>query len=132
MNRQWTLVVVTVAVLLPTSSNFGSDPDDGAVATRYGMDNHERSGNPDQVACWARCAVDKNYSAWFVGGGTPWIYPRKGRARTNEEGTWGMDHDGLFRPRRVWMNWGCEREQGGLGAYQTDSAPAILEKISLH
>lgn len=187
MYRQWVLVVVTVAVSLPTSSNFGSDPNDGAVTTRfnlndnrhaapveipngeapeqehkhypncvnhqpgrprkpliqragdinvescpaarYSMGNHQRAGGPDHVAFWARCAVNKNYSAWFVGGGTPWIYSRKALARNHEEGTWGMDYDGLFRPRRVWMKWGCDREQGGLGAYETDGKPAVLRKI---
>jgi hypothetical protein len=101
-------------------------------ADRYCENDHARSGCPEQVAWWAKCAVNQNYSAWFVGGGTPWIYPRQGRARTEEEGTWGMDYDGLFRPRRVWMNWSCGRVQGGLGAYETDGAPAIVEKLKLH
>lgn len=99
---------------------------------RYCMNDLERAGHPNQTSWWAKCAVNENYSAWFVGGGTPWIYPRKARARTEEEGTWGLDYDGIFRPRRVWINWSCGREQGGLGSYKTDGAPAIIERFKLH
>ena len=99
---------------------------------RYCLDVHERAGNPGQVAWWARCAINEHYSAWFVGGGTAWTYPHKARVRSNEEGTWGMDYDGIFAPRRVWMNWSKGRKQGGLGAYETDGARGILEKLKHH
>lgn len=64
--------------------------------------------------------INEHYSAWFVGGGTAWTYPHKAHVRSNEEGTWGMDYDGIFAPRHVWMNWSKGRKQGGLGAYETD------------
>ncbi len=87
---------------------------------RYGIANSERAGEPQQVAWWARCSVSNKYSAAYVGGGTPWILPHQTRSRASHEGTWGMDYNGLFKPRRVWLSWSCDRAQGGLGAYETD------------
>ncbi len=75
---------------------------------RYGLENATRAGNPHQVAWWARCSLNENYSAWYVGGGTPWILPWKARERTSQEGTWGADYNGLFQPHRVWLDWNCE------------------------
>ncbi len=92
---------------------------------RYGLDNAVRAGHPNQVAWWARCSFDERYSAWQVGGGTSWILPWKSRHKTRQEGTWGSDYHGLFQPHRVWMDWSCERPQGGLGAYATDRKSAF-------
>lgn len=97
---------------------------------RYLQSDWERAGKPHCVAWWAIPPINKEYSACYVGGGTAWILPRHIRPRQDHEGTWGLDYDGLFRPRRVWLNWSCGREQGGLGAYETDGAPKIVEAIS--
>lgn len=99
---------------------------------RYCISDCERAGNPHEVAWWARCVINKNYSAWFVGGGNPWVFPGKSRCRTREEGTWGLDYDGLFRPRRVWLSWSQGREQAGLGAYETDGKLPLASLRSHH
>ncbi len=100
-----------------------------SLSRRYGLQNCERAGYPHEVAWWADCALNKNYSAAFVGGGTPWLMPNRTRNRTQDEGTWGLDYDGIFKPRRVWLGWSSDREQGGLGSYETDGAPAIVERL---
>jgi hypothetical protein len=96
---------------------------------RYCLPNCVRAGQPHCIAPWAKCATNEKYSAWYVGGGTSWLLPRYIRCRRPEEGTWGLDYDGLLRPRRVWLNWSCDREQGGLGSYATDGAPKFLERF---
>lgn len=96
---------------------------------RYCLQNCDRAGHPHEVAWWAACAINKNYSAAFVGGGTPWVLPHKTRSRAHAEGTWGMDHNGIFQPKRVWLGWSRDREQGGLGSYDTEGAPAIIESL---
>ncbi len=107
------------------------DIDNGtSPSNRYCLKNCERAGHPHEVAWWARCAVNPNYSAAFVGGGTPWVLPHKTRSRERSEGTWGLDYDGIFKPRRVWLSWSCDRKQGGLGSYASDGAPAIVERVN--
>ena len=86
---------------------------------RYCQDDCFRAGWPHAVRKWARCSINHHYSAGYVGGGSAWIFPH-GRARTCEEGTWGLDYSLLSRPKMVWMTWTNGREQGGLGAYETD------------
>lgn len=96
---------------------------------RYCMDDCVRAGEPHCISRWAQCATNEKYSAWYVGGGNSWLLPRYARGRRAEEGTWGLDYDGLFRPRRVWLDWSCGREQGGLGSYATDGGPKFLERF---
>ncbi len=86
---------------------------------RYCISDCLRAGRAHCIAPWAKCSINEKYSAWYVGGGTPWILPGLSRGRTAEEGTWGLDWNGLLRPRRVWLNWSCGREQS-LGTYETD------------
>jgi hypothetical protein len=97
---------------------------------RYGLPNCERAGHPHEVAWWAGYPINQNYSAAFVGGGTSWVLAHKTRRRAPDEGTWGLDYDGIFKTRRVWLSWSCDRDQGGLGSYATDGAPAIAERLS--
>ncbi len=92
---------------------------------RYRMDDCKRAGNPHRVACWAKCSVNEKYSSWFVGGGAPWF---RGRCRKPSEGTWGLDYGGMFGHANVWLNYTRGRNQGGEGAYATDSEPAIISK----
>jgi len=95
--------------------------------------NHERAGNPKDVAWWAICPINKEYSACYVGGGTAWVLPSFTRERSRyEEGTWGLDYDGLFKPRRVWLRWSGVREQGGIGQYEADFEPKIFTAIKEH
>ena len=97
---------------------------------RYCLKNCERAGRPHELAWWARCPINENYSAAFVGGGTPWVLAHNTRSRAHTEGTWGLDYDGIFKSRRVWLRWSCDRQQGGLGSYESDGAPKIVERLS--
>ena len=92
---------------------------------RYRMDDCRRAGNPHCYHRWAKCGVDEKYSAWFVGGGTPFCF---GRPRTSNEGTWGLDYGGLFGRTKVWLNYTRGRNQGGEGAYRTDGEPKIISR----
>jgi hypothetical protein len=92
---------------------------------RYRMDDCQRAGNPHCYHRWAKCSVDDKYSAWFVGGGSP--FPTA-RARTASEGTWGLDYGGLFGHNKVWLNYSRGRKQGGEGAYRTDGEPKIVKR----
>jgi hypothetical protein len=87
---------------------------------RYRLPDCTRAGSPHATAWWANCAIDRHYSAWFVGGGTPRLLSSKSRPREGGQGTWGLDYDGLFPACRVWLRWSEGRPQGGLGAYDTD------------
>lgn len=98
-------------------------------APRYTMPDCRRAGYPHEVAPWAKCSVTEHYSAWYVGGDTAWVLPRKRRPKTAEEGTWGLDYDGLLHPRRVWLAWSQGRNQGGTGAYDTEGEPAVISRI---
>ncbi|HEY6564594.1 MAG TPA: hypothetical protein VIY86_08870, partial [Pirellulaceae bacterium] len=89
---------------------------------RYCRDGHCRAGQPQHVAPWARWSVTPRYAGGYVGGGSA----VGGFGRTLEEGTWGFDYRGLYRPRAVFMNWTCGREQGGVGAYSTDGEPQAV------
>jgi hypothetical protein len=98
----------------PGDINLGDCP-----PARYQMDDCQRAGRPHCIAPWAKCAINEGYSAWFVGGGTAWPLPMHSRQRRVDEGTWGLDYDGLLRPRRTWLNWSCDRHQSA-GTYDTD------------
>lgn len=96
------------------------DIDEGdCPSKRYRMDDCIRSGNPNCVYKWAAPSITSKYSAWYVGGGAAF----KGRGRKSSEGTWGLDYDGLFGHARTWLNYTCDKEQGGEGAYETDHVP---------
>jgi hypothetical protein len=84
---------------------------------RYQIDQRLRSGDPDCVYKWAQPTYSQKYTAWYVGGGGGFI---KGRSRTPQEGTWGLDYGGLFGHAKVWLNYTCNRYQGGEGAYETE------------
>ncbi len=92
---------------------------------RYRMDDCERAGHPHCYHRWAKCSVDEKYSAWFVGGGSPFPFAR---GRTSSEGTWGLDYGGLFGHAKVWLNYTHGRNQGGIGAYRTDGEPKIISR----
>lgn len=92
---------------------------------RYRMNDCERAGNPHCYHRWAKCSVDEKYSAWFVGGGSPFAFAR---GRTSSEGTWGLDYGGLFGHAKVWLNYTHGRNQGGVGAYRTDGEPKIVSR----
>ncbi len=97
---------------MPGDVNRGDCP-----PKRYRIDQRLRSGDPDCVYKWAQPTYSQKYSAWYVGGGGGFI---KGRGRTDQEGTWGLDYGGLFGHAKVWLNYTCNRYQGGEGAYQTE------------
>ena len=86
---------------------------------RYCQNEGFRAGWPESVRKHAICSINSHYSAWYVGGGSAWIFPH-GRQRKPDEGTWGLDYSLFHYPKSIWMKWTPGREQGGLGAYSTD------------
>lgn len=94
---------------------------------RYCMGECRRTGAAQQVHRFAKCSVNEKYSAWFVGGGAAFF---RGRCRTAEEGTWGLDYSGLFGKANVWMKYTRGRKQGGEGKYETDGEPKVVSKAN--
>ncbi len=92
---------------------------------RYRMNDCQRAGNPHCYHRWAACGVNDKYSAWFVGGGSPFCFAR---SRTSSEGTWGLDYGGLFGHAKVWLNYTHGRNQGGVGGYRTDGEPKVVSR----
>ncbi len=87
---------------------------------RYQIPDCERSGSPHCYHRWAKCSVTNKYSVGVVGGGAAFW---RGRPRTTQEGTWGMDYDGLFGHVNNWLGYTRCRNQGGEGAYETVGGP---------
>jgi hypothetical protein len=104
----------------PGDINHGDAP-----GKRYRMDDCERSGDPYCVYRWATPSITPKYSAWYTGGGAAF----HGRGRTSQEGTWGLDYNGLFGHARTWMNYTCGKYQGGEGAYEGEHVP-LQKKFS--
>jgi len=91
---------------------------------RYLMDDCLRTGDPNYVYKWAKPSITDKYSAWYSGGGAVF----KGRGRTAEEGTWGLDYNGLFGHAKTWMNYTGGKYQGGEGAYDGEHV-ALKKKL---
>lgn len=86
-----------------------------------------RAGHPDQISRHAELTRTPSYDSYYVGGGTAF----GGCPRRREEGTWGRDYQGLYVPRRVWLDWSHGRRyQGGTGSYKTDG-PHVPDIIGL-
>lgn len=100
---------------MPGDRNKGDCP-----PMRYQMSDCERSGSPHCYHRWAKCSVTSKYSIGVVGGGAAFW---RGRPRTTQEGTWGMDYDGLFGHVNNWLDYTRCRNQGGEGAYETVGGP---------
>jgi len=96
------------------------DIDEGdCPSKRYRMDDCQRTGDPNCIYLWAAPSITDKYSAWYAGGGAAF----KGRGRTAEEGTWGLDYDGVFGHARTWMKYTRGKFQGGEGAYEGEHVP---------
>ncbi len=100
---------------MPGDRNKGDCP-----PMRYQMPDCERSGAPHCYHRWAKCSVTSKYSIGVVGGGAAFW---RGRPRTTQEGTWGLDYDGLFGHVNNWLSYTRGRNQGGEGAYGTFGGP---------
>lgn len=89
-------------------------------------DPHERAGNPQCVAWYAKCFPNGRYAGMYVGGGAAF----GGEPRYRSEGTWGLDYQGIVVKKRTMLYWTHgARHQGGIGAYKTDG-PHVVEHIS--
>jgi hypothetical protein len=87
--------------------------------------SHDRAGNSDHIAWYARPSDTGRYVGYYVGGGKPWHI--LGQNRNREDGTWGWDYRGFCWPSRIMLDWyHGSRYLGGQGAYRTDG-PRILD-----
>ena len=81
--------------------------------------SHDRAGNSEHIAWYARPSDTGRYAGYYVGGGKPWHV--LGQNRNREDGTWGWDYSGILFPKRIALNWAAKgRYQGGTGTYKTD------------
>ncbi len=103
-----------------------------APGERYQLADAVRAGCPQQVAWWARPSTSSHYAVGYVGGSTPRIGLAATRCRAPDEGTWGMDYDGLLPACRVWLAWSCHRIQGGTGAYATERTSGLFSGSLKH
>jgi hypothetical protein len=91
------------------------------------MDGQHRTGNPWEIAPWARPSDTGRYVGYYVGGGSG--SKHKADAPLPDEGTWGWDYQGWF-PRHIILGWWHGRRyQGGTGAYKTDG-PILLHPFN--
>jgi hypothetical protein len=64
---------------------------------------------------FAQPSYGRKYSGGLVGGGAAF----RGGDPYVEEGTWGVDYQGLIPFRRVWLGWSHGKYQAGGGKYDT-------------
>ncbi len=107
----------------PGDINEGNCP-----SKRYRMSDCVRSGHPRSLYSWATPSINADYSAWYVGGGAAFF----GRGRCSDEGTWGLDYDGIHGHIKNFLNYTGGRRQGGEGAYETDHVPLRHKLSSAH
>ncbi len=95
----------------------------GPKCGRYAENGCVRSGCPDCIHPFAKCAVTGDRSVGYIGGGGSLLH---GEPRTIEEGAFGLDYSGHWFSRKVWLLWNHgSKHQGGAGAYASDG-PRIL------
>ncbi|REJ92417.1 MAG: hypothetical protein DWQ35_12220 [Planctomycetota bacterium] len=101
-----------------TEAEADAIPAAGACHGGCGVDRHQRAGNPQSIAPWARCAYGPKYSGYYVGGGRkPLSVRHPGEGRYLDEGTWGTDYMPWYS--RVRLQWTHGRlYQGGRGQYE--------------
>lgn len=76
---------------------------------------------------WLLPSQTPGYIGTYVGGGSS--MPHKAEPRRDDEGTWGLDYQGLFFRRRVVNGyWHGRHYQGGTGAYKSDGPKLYEEK----
>ena len=91
------------------------------------VEEQRRAGWPQEVARWAKPSDNGRYVGNLVGGGA-WNW-RRAEPALPDEGTWGWDYLGGPIRRRVILGWWHgRRDQGGVGAYQTDG-PRLLPPL---
>lgn len=88
----------------------------------------ERAGYPPCVACYARCGRTDKYALGYVGGGCVGCC---GEARNIDEGTFGWDYAGHWRPGRVFLNWCLCGKSPKEGPYKTDGPP-VPDILAIH
>jgi hypothetical protein len=88
----------------------------------------EQAGYPPCVAWYARCGRTDKYALGYVGGG---CVGRCGEARNLDEGTFGWDYAGHWRPGRVFLNWCHCGKSPKEGPYKTDG-PNVPDPFAVH
>jgi hypothetical protein len=88
----------------------------------------EQAGYPPCVSACAQCGRTDKYALGYIGGGcVSW----RGEARRIDEGTFGWDYAGHWRPGRVFLNWCHCGKSPPAGPYKTDGPP-VPDVFSVH
>ena len=88
----------------------------------------ERAGYPPCVASYARPAASCKYAVGYIGGG---CLGCTGERRCPDEGTFGWDYTGGWKPCHVFLNWCHCAKQPPAGPYKTDG-PHVPDVLSVH
>lgn len=82
-----------------------------------GPSEYCRAGRPFEVKVLAAPSNTRNYGGYYVGGGNAFL---AGGPRPIDQGTWGWDYGGFFKPNLVKLGWNQgNRYQSGTGRYKT-------------
>lgn len=116
--------VVRCALVLGLASLAGESTTTAAEYASYFQTDacaEQRAGHPQQVKRIAAPSNTRNYSGYYVGGGSTFA---AGHERSIDQGTWGWDYGGLLKNNWVRLGWNNgSRPQGGTGSYKTNFAP---------
>lgn len=88
----------------------------------------EQAGYPPCVSACARCGRTDKYALGYIGGGCVGC---RGEGRQLDEGTFGWDYAGHWRPGRVFLNWCHCGKSPPQGPYKTDG-PNVPDVFSVH
>ena|SRR6516165_3790007 len=88
----------------------------------------DQAGYPPCVSACARCGRSEKYALGYIGGGCVGCC---GEGRQLDEGTFGWDYAGHWRPGRVFLNWCHCGKSPAAGPYKTDG-PNVPDVFSVH
>jgi hypothetical protein len=133
---RWTAVACAVALIAAAAcvatplSAHDLTPSMGRPATarhHFQGNQFERAGNPQCISPLAKPTDSPHEQGYYVGGGAP-VKSRRGEARRDHEGTWGVDYTGIIVPKKTNLGWWHgSRYQGGVGSYPTDG-PRLVHR----
>lgn len=131
MPRTFSVAALLAGLALAAGPVRAAD-DDKVLGSDGCCHTDARAGYPREISCLARVANTWEYFGYYVGGGC--LFQRKGGDSGPLQGTYGWDYGGHacgVKPKIV-LNfcYGC-RYKGGIGAYETDKGPHILNVFGL-
>lgn len=91
-----------------------------------GEHTFRRAGYPNEISKLAHPTDTGNYIGYYVGGGS--AFKKHSGGPGPRDGTFGWDYAGLLPKwkKNIMLRWG-NRYQGGVGRYETDDGPQVVD-----